>query len=169
MTDTKITLAMTTQKRKMGERVSFQQKEALVTFMEANPAVAKNQWVDITIIINLSHHKYVRIIIYYRFVAENGAKILEKKWTELANHLNALGGAFKNNVQWKKCWDDIKAAVKKRTTAMRSEYLKSGINGTNPIKKLEDHSQRVLSIITIDSVDGDGESIESGAPHIRNV
>lgn len=30
-------------KRKMGERVSFEQKDALITYMEGNASVARNQ------------------------------------------------------------------------------------------------------------------------------
>lgn len=52
---------------------------------------------------------------------------------------------------------------------MRSEYVKSGINGTKLIRNLDEQSQRIIGIISVDSIDGDGLSVESGTPNIPDV
>lgn len=127
----------------MKERVSTNQKEALIHYMETHTAVAKKQ-----------------------FLGANGAEILEHQWLKLAGSLNSMSGAKKTTEEWMKCWSDIKAAVRKKATVVRSKYDNTGINGTEPIKSLDEYSQRVLSVMTIDTVDGDGETVECGLPHL---
>lgn len=42
----------------------------------------------------------------------------------------------------------------------------SGINGSDPIKQLSEFEQQILTIMTIDSVDGDCQTAEKGfRPH----
>ena len=45
---------------------------------------------------------------------------------------------------------------------MKAAYMKSGVNGTAPIKGLTDIEQKVLSIISDAAVDGDGTTRECG-------
>ena len=43
-------------------------------------------------------------------------------------------------------------------------YSKSGVNGTSATKGLNDYEQRVLSIISDATIDGDGATRECGRP-----
>ena len=47
-------------------------------------------------------------------------------------------------------------------TKMKFEIGRSGINGTVPLEDLDLTEQRIIGIITLDSVDGDGETDELG-------
>lgn len=45
---------------------------------------------------------------------------------------------------------------------MKFDLNRSGINGTDPINELDDVEKRIISIISVDAVDGDGSTIELG-------
>lgn len=73
-----------------------------------------------------------------------------------------MGGAHKTPEQWKKFWSDWKSAVKKRYTAEKRRFAQSGFNG-DVIERFDDIEQKVVSIITIEAIEGDG-STEHGLP-----
>lgn len=50
--------------------------------------------------------------------------------------------------------------VKAKTSDIKFAFGKTGCNGTKPIKMLDDLDKRLLSVITMEMVDGDGENEE---------
>lgn len=50
--------------------------------------------------------------------------------------------------------------MKSKTSDIKFAFAKTGCNGTKPIKMLDDLDKRLLSVITIEMVDGDAENEE---------
>lgn len=59
--------------------------------------------------------------------------------------------------------------MKEKATAIRNEHTKSGINGTQRIPVLTNFENRVVAVMSMDALDGDGSSIERGRPEFRTV
>lgn len=132
-------------KRILGARGSDNQKKELVFHLEKDLALAKNQ-----------------------FNTQDGKVELRKKWDNLAMKLNSLGGLNKTGFGWKKYWDDLRTRVRKKYTALKAVMAESGRNG-DIVLEFDDIEQKILTIITIDAVDGDGVSEDIGLPSGSNA
>ncbi|KAG5884746.1 hypothetical protein JTB14_029227 [Gonioctena quinquepunctata] len=83
---------------KMGARRCFlseKQKTALINFMEMEPELLKA-----------------------RFTSEFTHELAKDKWIAIASHLNCLPGAYKDWIQWRRTWQDIKKQVKKKRSLL---------------------------------------------------
>lgn len=97
-----------------------------------------------------------------RLIGPNGRKTLDSMWNELAESLNCSGGPNKSVNQWKKMWKDKVAAVKLKASELKNAQNQSGINGLTKIKELSEFHIRILSVMSLHYVDGDGETQEGG-------
>lgn len=59
--------------------------------------------------------------------------------------------------------------TKAKASKQKEAYDKTGVNGTKPIKKLEDIEKRILSIISAIGVDGDDTVEEVGESDFEAV
>lgn len=59
-------------------------------------------------------------------------------------------------------WKDKVSAIKLKSAEIKETVNQSGVNGLKPIKELNDNEIRILSVMTSDYVDGDGETQEGG-------
>ncbi|XP_055911585.1 uncharacterized protein LOC129945732 [Eupeodes corollae] len=121
-------------------RVTGGQKTTLIEFMAENKPFARGQF--------SSHNS-----------RQNNSETLES----LSAQLNTQGPNIKTVEQWKKCWTDIKSSVKKQASEQRAFMNKIGGGSVvDRPRPLSDMDEKVLSIITIDAVDGDGSTPELG-------
>lgn len=118
---------------------SASQLEMLLSFMEQNPEFA-----------------------HVRLIGPNGRKTLDSMWSDLTLSLNSSGGTHKSVVQWKKTWKDKFASIKLKAAEIKNAQNQSGINGLPKVKELNEVEIRILSVMSSDYVDGDGETQEGG-------
>lgn len=63
----------------------------------------------------------------------------------------------------------LRKRVKEKSTAIKEAHAQSGINGTKKIAEVTDFEQRVIAVMSVDAVDGDGFSKECGRPELQTV
>lgn len=61
-----------------------------------------------------------------------------------------------------------RARTKKKATEVKKWQLQSGVNGSRKVE-LDDQDQRILNVISLDAVDGDGTSREAGRCSFQTV
>lgn len=82
--------------------------------------------------------------------------------------LNMKGGAHKNPAEWKKCWVDLKSSVKKRYFGLKARMVQSGNNGS-VVDELDQLDQRIVGIITIEALEGDGSREHGISATVRSA
>lgn len=97
-----------------------------------------------------------------RYEGAEGAKLQKDLWENLTSILNAQGGPIKTIEQWKQYLRDLRRNVKAKAADIKKQREQSGINGFRKLKTLDNFERRLLGIMTVDAVDGDGESPEIG-------
>ncbi|XP_055912750.1 uncharacterized protein LOC129946547 isoform X1 [Eupeodes corollae] len=136
--------------KKRSSRVTGGQKTTLIEYRAENKPFARGQ-----------------------FSSLNSRQNNSETWESLSAQLNAQGPNVKTVEQWKKvyiiyiyknkCWTDIKSSVKKQASEQRAFMNKTGGGSVvDRPRPLSDMDEKVLSIITIDAVDGDGSTPELG-------
>ncbi|XP_075149071.1 uncharacterized protein LOC142223084 [Haematobia irritans] len=125
---------------KKNQRISKQQKQTLVEYMANHLEFARGQ-----------------------FGSMHANSSNKEQWETLRNTLNSLGGSHKTIEQWKKCWIDLKSGVKSIMSKRRMFMNQTGGGSFHDAPRDLNHlEEKILSIITIDAVDGDGRTPESG-------
>ncbi|XP_023011966.2 uncharacterized protein [Leptinotarsa decemlineata] len=69
------------------------QKKALLNFMESEPQLCKG-----------------------KFTREFTHQVAKDKWLDIASRLNSIPGAYKDWLQWRRTWQDMKKLVKRKRT-----------------------------------------------------
>ncbi|CAG9831579.1 unnamed protein product [Diabrotica balteata] len=132
-------MEMQTIKVKRSTNASDEQKKLLLEFMKKNP--------------NLLAAKFSNTF------SQNDA---QNKWQGIANVLNSCGdGANKNWRAWRKTWQDIRSRTKAKNGQLKKHA--QGTGGGPPIEKANPFEQEVLETITVISLAGQPDIVESEA------
>ncbi|XP_075162059.1 uncharacterized protein LOC142234765 [Haematobia irritans] len=118
-------------------RASPEQLTQMVDYMTQNPGFCGGQFQKL-------HGKY-----------EN-----EKKWRELADLLNGIGGAVKTVEQWQTVWRDLKSRT---SVKVRDRKKQMALTGNNPIleESISELEKRVVSLVGKSYIEGHEEVKEN--------
>ncbi|XP_017465419.1 PREDICTED: uncharacterized protein LOC108358527 [Rhagoletis zephyria] len=88
-----------------------------------------------------------------KFQRLHGKLEYQKKWAEMAQKLNAIGGAVKSVEQWHSVWRDLKSRTSVR---VRDRKRKQALTGNRPIEQqpLTEMERRVIDLIGINYIEG---------------
>nr|CAI5842380.1 unnamed protein product [Callosobruchus analis] len=87
-------------------------------------------------------------------------KEAQQQWTRLAELLNAIPGARKNWIQWRKTWQDYKGNIKKKAAGIRREQSATG-GGPQTVCSLTTEEEAVIQIVGISATEGHPNIMES--------
>ncbi|XP_050503602.1 uncharacterized protein LOC126882661 isoform X2 [Diabrotica virgifera virgifera] len=125
-------------------KMSTEQKEVMVAFMEDNPDFAKGKL--------LGHHV---------------KEIRTGMWEVLSTQLNSISGPKKTSQKWQRVWIDLKNKVKKKASTIKSSLAQTG--GGPPLKVvLTDVELKIVSIMGDAAVYG-MESSHTDPPDSEDV
>ncbi|XP_065370741.1 uncharacterized protein LOC135962776 [Calliphora vicina] len=129
-------MASTSTKR---SRASAEQLSQMVDFMVNNPGLAGG-----------------------KFKKMHGKLECDKKWAELSETLNCLGGAVKAVNQWQAVWKELKSRT---STKVRDRKRQQALTGNRPLTQeaLSDMERRVVAVIGNDYIEGH-ESVTENIP-----
>lgn len=95
------------------------------------------------------------ILSLYRFNNHIGGKFENDcAWNEVADSLNGLGECRKTGAMWKKYWNDLSRRVKTKYSRLKEEIERTGRNGETPLEELDETENKIMTIITLDAVEG---------------
>ncbi|XP_017493414.1 PREDICTED: uncharacterized protein LOC108381514, partial [Rhagoletis zephyria] len=88
-----------------------------------------------------------------KFQRLQGKLEYQKKWAEMAQKLNAIGGAVKSVDQWHSVWRDLKSRTSVR---VRDRKRQQALTGNRPIDQppLTEMERRVIDLIGINYIEG---------------
>ncbi|XP_017469419.1 PREDICTED: uncharacterized protein LOC108361335 isoform X1 [Rhagoletis zephyria] len=116
-------------------RASGEQLSAMLDFLGENPNVASG-----------------------KFQKLHGKLENTKKWAEMADKLNSLGGAAKSVEQWQNVWRDLKSRT---STRVRDRKREQALTGNIPLQQppLNELEKRVIALV--------GSSYMEGQPDVQ--
>ncbi|XP_046389923.1 uncharacterized protein LOC124158717 [Ischnura elegans] len=95
------------------------------------------------------------------FVGPTGRIKNNQMWEQLSDQLNADGsGPTKPAHKWQKTWADLKCYIKKKYSKAKQHAI--GTGGGPPCSQLNALEERVLSLMTVEAVEGDSSLEEAG-------
>ncbi|XP_072385943.1 uncharacterized protein [Diabrotica undecimpunctata] len=113
-----------------GTKLSVQQKEIMVAFLEDHPDFAKG-----------------------KLLGHDGKGRKKAMWEILSTQLNGVNGPKKNSQKWQRVWIDLKNKVKKKASAIKNSMTQTG--GGPPLKGiLSDLELKIISIIGDEAIYG---------------
>ncbi|CAG9763560.1 unnamed protein product [Ceutorhynchus assimilis] len=122
---------------KKGGSLTREQKKVLIQFIEDHP--------------ELKTSKFSK-----DFTFKKGQAL----WEEISSILNAMPGANKGWIKWRKTWHDIKNAVKTKSATIRRHLDQTG--GGPPInEEITNEDQKILNLISPVVIEGMPEVAES--------
>ncbi|XP_017461888.1 PREDICTED: uncharacterized protein LOC108355228 [Rhagoletis zephyria] len=97
-----------------------------------------------------------------KFQSLHGKLEYQKKWAEMAQKLNAMGGAVKSVEQWHTVWRDLKSRISVR---VRDRKRQQALTGNRPIDQppLTDMERRVIPLIGSNYIEGH-EAVPDNVP-----
>lgn len=124
-------------KNSENKKVTLQQKQAIVDFMQENYGFLMGQ-----------------------FPSADGRMKKNLKWQEFSDVLNKLGPPTKDIGKWKKTWADMKSETKKKFQLKRQNLHTSGAGPIDIVFSQLD--ERIVQICGKPLMDGDADIIEIG-------
>lgn len=125
------------EKNSDNKKVTNQQKQAIVDFMQENYAVLMG-----------------------KFTGMEGRLKKNQKWKEFGDVLNKLGPPTKELDKWKKTWTDMKSETKKKFKAKRQNLHTSGAGPIDIVFSQLD--EKIVQICGKKAMDGDEDIEEIG-------
>ncbi|KAG5876356.1 hypothetical protein JTB14_009041 [Gonioctena quinquepunctata] len=117
--------------------LSSAQKTELLEFLERNPALQKG-----------------------KFSNDFTFKKAQGMWMEVSNTLNSLPGAHKDWRQWRKAWQDMKVAAKRKNSQIKN--FQRGTGGGPPIlPPLNENEEAIVQMIGTVATEGHPKILES--------
>ncbi|XP_018566805.2 uncharacterized protein LOC108907552 [Anoplophora glabripennis] len=89
-------------------------------------------------------------------------KKAQEQWSTISEALNAMPGANKTWVQWKKTWGDLKKNAKKKNSEVIHFMRGTGGGPQQQISTTEDE-EAVMELLETTAVEGDENVMESSA------
>lgn len=125
------------EKSSENRKVTLQQKQAIVDFMQENYS-----------------------FLMGKFSGMEGRMKKNLKWKEFGDVLNKLGPPMKDLAKWKKTWADLKSETKKKYQLKRQNLHTSGAGPIDIVFSQLD--ERIAQICGRQLMDGDAEINEIG-------